>query len=208
MSKFGEGPIIQQDIAYYIEYFGDEPPAPRFGAKDRSDMSWLPRYDHWMDIQRRIVQRLSTQDFQAFCDAIKSGKDDGKKEMLVAKILNCSDAQQETLAKAKAKNKYPSGTRVRLGEDKGRITFVMMGGSQYGLVLDKAKQANPHCTTMKTVKPEQLVPVCAVCDALDGAYSCSKCKVAFYCGRDCQKKGWPTHKKKCGKTDTDSFCLL
>lgn len=209
MSKFGEGPIHQQDIAYYIQYFGDEPPAPRFGAKDPSDMSWFPRYNCWMDIQRRIVQRLSTQDFQSFCGAIQSGNDgDEKKEALVAKILNCSDAEQEALAKAKSKKNYLSGTRVRLGQDKGAITYVMMGGAQYGVVLDKVKQANPHCMTLETVTPEQLAPLCSVCDAVDGTYSCSKCKVAFYCGRDCQKKGWPAHKKKCGKKDTNSFCLL
>ncbi|KAJ6623138.1 hypothetical protein B0H10DRAFT_2011329 [Mycena sp. CBHHK59/15] len=30
---------------------------------------------------------------------------------------------------------------------------------------------------------------------------CSKCKMAVYCGHDCQKAAWKNHKSKCGKTD-------
>jgi len=31
---------------------------------------------------------------------------------------------------------------------------------------------------------------------------CSRCKIAYYCGRECQRKDWKNHKKKCGKTIT------
>ena len=41
---------------------------------------------------------------------------------------------------------------------------------------------------------------CLVCWG-PGKHICSKCKEVYYCGRDCQKKDWPTHKLVCGKTN-------
>ena len=28
---------------------------------------------------------------------------------------------------------------------------------------------------------------------------CTRCKAVYYCGSECQKKDWPTHKLKCAK---------
>lgn len=28
---------------------------------------------------------------------------------------------------------------------------------------------------------------------------CSRCKKVYYCGADCQRKNWPTHKLTCSK---------
>ena len=36
--------------------------------------------------------------------------------------------------------------------------------------------------------------------------ACGKCKFVFYCGADCQRKAWPTHKKECGSA-LDRLCL-
>ena len=32
---------------------------------------------------------------------------------------------------------------------------------------------------------------------------CSKCKKVFYCGKECQARDWPIHKKECGKQFKD-----
>ena len=37
---------------------------------------------------------------------------------------------------------------------------------------------------------------CAMCDGL-GSMRCSKCKQVHYCGRECQRKHWATHKQEC-----------
>ncbi|KAF1851614.1 uncharacterized protein K460DRAFT_362375 [Cucurbitaria berberidis CBS 394.84] len=35
--------------------------------------------------------------------------------------------------------------------------------------------------------------------------ACAKCKTTQYCGRDCQKADWKTHKKVCAKNAADAF---
>ncbi len=32
---------------------------------------------------------------------------------------------------------------------------------------------------------------------------CSKCRKVFYCGKECQARDWPIHKKECGKQFKD-----
>ena len=36
--------------------------------------------------------------------------------------------------------------------------------------------------------------------------ACGKCKFVFYCGADCQRKAWPTHKQDCGSA-LDRLCV-
>lgn len=38
---------------------------------------------------------------------------------------------------------------------------------------------------------------CFVCGETDKLSRCSKCQFAFYCGKDCQKSHWNTHKHVC-----------
>ncbi|PAA81453.1 hypothetical protein BOX15_Mlig024716g1, partial [Macrostomum lignano] len=38
---------------------------------------------------------------------------------------------------------------------------------------------------------------CANCGKLDALQRCSKCKISYYCGRDCQVNHWKKHKKNC-----------
>ena len=39
--------------------------------------------------------------------------------------------------------------------------------------------------------------LCDNCDAQHGGKRCSRCKVAHYCSRECQKAHWPQHKGQC-----------
>jgi hypothetical protein len=40
-------------------------------------------------------------------------------------------------------------------------------------------------------------PVCALCKTTQAKKKCGACIVISYCGRECQKKHWPLHKKFC-----------
>ena len=50
------------------------------------------------------------------------------------------------------------------------------------------------------VKPDNLQKVCSGCRQVkDRLSACSRCKSAFFCGKDCMRAAWPEHKKECGK---------
>lgn len=38
---------------------------------------------------------------------------------------------------------------------------------------------------------------CAHCKTFGATKSCSKCKIAFYCSKPCQRADWPEHRKNC-----------
>ena len=44
---------------------------------------------------------------------------------------------------------------------------------------------------------------CLTCNKRNVNLRCSKCKVIFFCDKDCQKEAWKIHKKHCGR---DLFC--
>lgn len=60
---------------------------------------------------------------------------------------------------------------------------------------------NPfNVCAIKTVIPLEIQPACACCGVKDQElHVCSRCRSVKYCGRDCQKQHWPTHKLLCGK---------
>ena len=61
------------------------------------------------------------------------------------------------------------------------------------LDLDKRGKINPKTTPAQLLK---VISECATC----GEYTtkrCSKCNIARYCIRECQKEDWAEHKKKC-----------
>jgi hypothetical protein len=55
--------------------------------------------------------------------------------------------------------------------------------------------------TEGTCHPDRAVPYCRQCrksdDASERFSKCSRCKVAYYCTRDCQRNHWTIHKKEC-----------
>ena len=38
---------------------------------------------------------------------------------------------------------------------------------------------------------------CSVCDKTSGTMQCSGCFSVWYCGRDCQRSAWSSHKEEC-----------
>lgn len=48
-----------------------------------------------------------------------------------------------------------------------------------------------------TVVRSDMQVLCAACDDKDGRLICSRCCMEFYCGPECQKRHWSTHKPLC-----------
>jgi len=38
---------------------------------------------------------------------------------------------------------------------------------------------------------------CRVCKTIQNTFKCSRCRTAFYCGKEHQKLDWPLHKAGC-----------
>ncbi|KAL3910181.1 MAG: hypothetical protein SGILL_007796 [Bacillariaceae sp.] len=182
---FGLGPISKQDVSFYIKYYGDptEAPGPRFGLETDAG---IDLYNKWLDVQRRIVLRLSTEDFKAFVLCIKGKKkgNDGVKmsspkkrlQKLTMRILNCTDEDKEAIAAAKFKQNLRLDARVRVGTKKGRIFQVMLGGAMYSFLSDE-EHSNENMRQPDIVDSNAVVPLCAGCGDEDGVYNCAKCKV-------------------------------
>nr|CAD7576537.1 unnamed protein product [Timema californicum] len=56
---------------------------------------------------------------------------------------------------------------------------------------------------MDTLEMLEKPPACVTCGD-QGVKRCSRCKTAWYCGRECQVKNWPKHKKICDLVESKS----
>lgn len=105
------------------------------------------------------------------------------------KCVNC--------AVAKGKTKYSTGQWKKAS---GVCLCVECA------VKQKAAEAAPQPTILapksmegKTEKPAaKPLQRCSTCNKASAElFSCSRCKAFAYCGRECQRKDWPTHKTEC-----------
>jgi tetratricopeptide (TPR) repeat protein len=103
-----------------------------------------------------------------------------------------------------AREPHPLGSCVLIS---GLKTKPQHNG-QYGVVEDSREaQGNGRLTVRLEaggdslrLKPANLEKVCSGCKGAGLKLSaCSRCKSAFFCGKDCIKAAWPAHKKECGK---------
>ena len=71
-----------------------------------------------------------------------------------------------------------------------------------GKRMKKEEKAN-ESNIFDRVANEQsaVVPKCNSCNRLqtssESFSKCGRCKEMFYCGRECQKKGWSSHRSNC-----------
>jgi len=57
-------------------------------------------------------------------------------------------------------------------------------------------------TTSKTTTPKTTTPMCP-CGAAGAGHRCSRCRLVFYCSRQCQRADWKEHRGRCrNATDT------
>ena len=82
-------------------------------------------------------------------------------------------------------------------------TFGTMADAGLGFDLDGATELNARWAAppAPNAAPRAPVPRCARCDKPEAPgkklVRCSRCRVAVYCSRDCQKAAWPQHKGGC-----------
>lgn len=61
------------------------------------------------------------------------------------------------------------------------------------IIKDTQKMSNEFMYYRRPTKLSQ----CLVCDVNHGAFKCSRCQVAVYCSKECQRAAWPMHKRVC-----------
>jgi len=73
---------------------------------------------------------------------------------------------------------------------------------------DDLKENKYEILMEREMKVANFVPIydncCLNCDKEDVSFRCSKCRVIYFCDKDCQKEAWKIHKRHCGR---DLFCV-
>jgi len=89
-----------------------------------------------------------------------------------------SEAAQTLLSKA--------GSNLKTDKTKAEVDDVI-------LTTNGKRNASHHSPTSGTEEKTS----CALCSTPNAKQRCSRCRSERYCGRDCQVKHWPYHKKQC-----------
>lgn len=110
----------------------------------------------------------------------------------------------------------PKATTTTSRSFQRRFTFWCLSfSSSFELNLSRPSRCRYHSliqnlsSTSFTMSSVSDTTPCKVCQKTSGPETklstCAKCKVPTYCGRDCQAKNWPAHKRYCGGPWWDNF---
>lgn len=95
----------------------------------------------------------------------------------------------------------------------GRVPGLTVKGLIDPLLKAQATQLSrggPKQRKPAVLAPRRESAICEVCGVTDSQLGeegrklmrCSRCEIAFFCSRECQKKGWKAHKPRCVQEGT------
>ena len=131
-------------------------------------------------------------------------------------ILRCINERDGWL-KMKPKPEYPGAAKqcinienhlFRLGYDKHAMKAAQDETDRYIELSPPDWQSQLQAYVEVSRENMTMLPSCACCDkAITGKrLFCGQCKIAVYCGTDCQKQHWSqVHREQCGKPGC-GFC--
>ena len=155
-------------------------------------------------LQMAIVKCMGDGDYRKYDHAIKvvKGKEPGDKaeatetiRKIEQKALGRTPEEKERIENRRERRvkNLPRGKRVIVDGKKGNIFSFNSPGKKentgVSVEFDDGSKGDYILT--------EVVILCEVCDEKPGR-KCTKCNAAFYCGKDCQRQAWKTHKKVCG----------
>lgn len=120
----------------------------------------------------------------------------GKNPVDLPVIIRCDADAQALLRRQLGHNatRLTVGARARL---LGQAPGVAAAGAAGPAVVALTQRWRASYMTPWEHDPYAKM-ACTVCEREGiGIRKCSRCKIAWYCGPDCQKPHWPTHKEQC-----------
>ena len=125
----------------------------------------------------------------------------------LARAVGGSGAGLEALRSAAAAS-FPEVSRVleaAAGEEQGRgpAAAAVTSSSAAAVAVAAALAAAPAAAATTAAAPEApsgaeaAARACVACGAADAPLKCGGCRVARYCGAECQKRDWRAHKAAC-----------
>lgn len=150
-----------------------------------------------------LSKALKDKDLKKYKDLIVSLKQNpdnpaelqSKMAKLEEKALSCSNRRKEKIGNQRERDAQGGRVRVNASGRKGSTgcRLSMRETSSFQVTFD---DDGPSDNTFYSL--DDLTMLCRACDE-NASNKCSNCKQVWYCGRECQKSDWKTHKKNCKK---------
>ena len=178
------------------------------GEEDAPDVIFS---NHAM-LQIKVIGCLKEKEFDKLSDLLASkimGRSWGPEEesalaRLETKVVHSTETKREknrtVQERAKRADNDTRKQRVRIkstgkcGTSFGsQLSGDRTGKTGHAVILDDDNNGK----ILFDVDRDDMEILCNFCQTEAGPNSCSRCKAAWYCGRECQRKDWKEHKKHC-----------
>jgi len=138
------------------------------------------------------------------CDWLYGRKDQMDKQQIDAMGSVMGFDEEDAVTGDDPSDRTMKSMTINLGEVELLRNFLRlhrdMVDPDYRRERERRTARGVRCSVLAPIPatPPKPFASCAVCGKQNGKLShCAKCGVTQYCGRECQKSDWPTHKKAC-----------
>jgi len=198
--NFGRGPLTREDLEDYKRRLGERCPTPQDAMRHA-------------DLAMRLQANLRDTDYKAYNESIlqlkrvQTGNGDDsasislkqKIQALEQKALSRNQDGRAKIEKKREKKDYLNRVRVKDNGKKGTVGWQFVQSSSRDLTFDiHFDDGSTNDADHRYYSKEEVTMLCDVCDE-DAGSRCSRCEKVYYCGRECQRLDWKTHKKTCNK---------